>query len=40
MEEFLKEVEEKFGGVEKYVTQELGFKEEDLEVMRRNLRAV
>lgn len=40
MEEFLAAVQEKFGGVEMYVVGELGFAEEDLKVMRQNLRSV
>lgn len=38
MEEFLKEVDDKFGGMDGYVVRELGFSDEEVEVVRKNLR--
>ena len=36
---FVKVLGEKYGGVEGYLTQELGFSEEDLGTIKKNLRA-
>ena len=38
METFLHDIETRFGGVEGYVVEVLGFKQSDLEVIQRNLR--
>lgn len=38
METFLESVRERWGGVEGYLVEKLGFEDEEVEVMRRNIR--